>query len=93
MADGGERWLRPNARTLLRIFARGVGYIWLLLAIACAVVWWHHGILDNKVALLFVQMAAGGVLLATLFAIDWAIVTSRFSRIRLRLLCPLLVKG
>jgi hypothetical protein len=71
MPDGGERWLRPNARTLLRIFARSVGCIWLLLAIACAVVWWHHGILDDKVALLFVQMAACGALLATLFAIDW----------------------
>src|SRR5262249_44671503 len=71
MADGGERWLRPSARTVLRICARAVGWIWLLLATACAVVWWHHGILDNRVAELFGQMAGCGVLLATLFAIDW----------------------
>ncbi len=71
MADGGERWLRPSAGVVVRIGAGAVGGLWLLLGTACAVVWWHYGILDNKVAELFGQMAACGVLLATLFAIDW----------------------
>jgi hypothetical protein len=71
MADGGERWLRPNARTLLRILARGVVHLWLILTVVCAVVWWHNGILDNKVGALFGQMTACGILLATLFGLDW----------------------
>ena len=71
MTDGGERWLRPSGRTLLRIGARAVGKIWLFLAIACAVMWWSYGISDNRVATVLWQMAAAGVLLATLFTIDW----------------------
>jgi len=71
MADGGERWLRPNARTLLRICVRGVGRLLLLLGIALPVMWWHYGILDARVAQWFGLMAAAGVLLVTLFAIDW----------------------
>ncbi len=48
MADGGERWLRPSAGTLLRACVRGIGHLWLLLGTACAVMWWHYGILDNN---------------------------------------------
>jgi hypothetical protein len=74
MLDGSERWLRPDARPLLRLCVLLVGGVWLFLAglTAYAAVWWpDHGILKNTVAEWFGGMAAYGVILATPFAISW----------------------
>src|SRR5262249_37066997 len=70
MADDSERWLRPNARVLLRTWALSVGRLGLILAAMYGVMWWY-GIPDITVAWWFGVVAAYGGILATYFALLW----------------------
>ena len=72
MADGDERWLRPNARVLLRLWPLSVGRLGLILAVWYVLMWWWQGGLDFPVAAYFGgTLAAYGGMLGTFFALSW----------------------
>jgi len=69
-----DRWLRPDARRVLRFGAMVLAGVWLLSAgfTAYAAIWWPaHGILKNSLAEWFGGMTVLSLIFAAPMAFSW----------------------